>query len=231
MFNHFNRLSKSYFNNIGDKKLLYELIAKKIEPKFKNKIVLDIGNGGNFFYNYKNSKKITVLDPSNNMLTKLNDNKITKITQDARNMSIIDNKSIDTILICFVLHHINGPKYKDSIISLNKIINEAEKKLHSQGELIIVELTLNNFLFFIQKLFYQFTYFILSKFNTDMVFFYKDKIIKDSISINFKKYNLSYEKIKMFGWLDPLLGTFPGIIKIPSFLMPTTLKIFYVKKN
>ena len=87
MFNHFNRLSKSYFNNIGDKKLLYELIAKKIEPKFKNKIVLDIGNGGNFFYNYKNSKKITVLDPSNNMLTKLNDNKITKITQNPANIT------------------------------------------------------------------------------------------------------------------------------------------------
>ncbi len=231
MFNHFNRLSKSYFNNIGDKKLLYDLLAKKIEPKLKNKIILDIGNGGNFFYNYKNSKKIIVLDQSSEMLTKLKDNKITKITQDARNMSNIDNRSIDIILICFVLHHINGPKYEDSIISLNKIINEAEKKLHSQGELIIVELTLNNILFFFQKLFYQFTYLILSKLNTDMVFFYKDKIIKDSISLNFKKYNLFNEKIKMSGWLDPLLGTFPGIIKIPSFLMPTSLKIFFVKKN
>ena len=41
----------------------------------------------------------------------------------------------------------------------------------------------------------------------------------------------SIEKIKMQGWLDPLLGTFPGIIKIPAFLMPTRLKIFYVKKT
>ena len=57
MFNHFNRLSKSYFNNIGDKKLLYDLLAKKIEPKLKNKIILDIGNGGNFFIIIKIQKK------------------------------------------------------------------------------------------------------------------------------------------------------------------------------
>ena len=74
-----------------------------------------------------------VLDQSSEMLTKLKDNKITKITQDARNMSNIDNRSIDIILICFVLHHINGPKYEDPIISLNKIINEAEKTTFSRG--------------------------------------------------------------------------------------------------
>ena len=91
-----------------------------------------------------------------------------------------------------------------------------QKKLHSQGELIIVELTLNNILFF-SKTILSVYHLILSKLNTDMVFFYKDKIIKDSISLNFKKYHLFNEKIKMSGWLDPLLGTFPGIIKIPSF--------------
>ena len=84
---------------------------------------------------------------------------------------------------------------------------------------------------FLQKIFYKITSFILSKLNTDMVFFYSDEIIQNSIKQNFKKYNFSIEKIKMQGWLDPLLGTFPGIIKIPAFLMPTTLKIFYVKKT
>ena len=40
----------------------------------------------------------------------------------------------------------------------------------------------------------------------------------------------SLYKIKMKGWLDPLLGTFPGIIKIPAFLMPTSMKIFRLRK-
>lgn len=231
MFNHFNRLSNSYFTNIGDKKELYNLIAKKIEPLIRNKIVLDIGNGGNIFYNYQKAKKIIALDPANEMLTKISDKKIVKINQDARNITEITNSSVDIILICFALHHINGPKYKDSISSLNKILFAAEKKLNFDGQLVIVELTLNRLLFFLQKLFYRITYFILSKLDTDMVFFYSDGIIKNSINLNFKEYNLSIEKIKMQGWLDPLLGTFPGIIKIPAFLMPTKLKIFYVKKT
>ncbi len=231
MFNHFNRLSNSYFTNIGDKKELYNLIAKKIEPIIRNKIVLDIGNGGNIFYNYQKAKKIIVLDPANEMLTKISDKKIIKINEDARNITEITNSSVDIVLICFALHHINGPKYKDSISSLNKILFAAEKKLNFDGQLVIVELTLNSFLFFLQKLFYRITYFILSRLDTDMVFFYSDEIIKNSINLNFKKYNLSIEKIKMHGWLDPLLGTFPGIIKIPAFLMPTKLKIFYIKKT
>ena len=194
MFNHFNRLSNSYFTNIGDKKELYNLIAKKIEPIIRNKIVLDIGNGGNIFYNYQKSKKIIALDPANEMLTKISDNKIIKINEDARNITEITNSSVDIVLICFALHHINGPKYKDSISSLNKILFAAEKKLNFDGQLVIVELTLNRFLFFLQKLFYRITYFILSKLDTDMVFFYSDEIIKNSINLNFKKYNLSIEK-------------------------------------
>ena len=231
MFNHFNRLSKSYFTNIGDKKELYNLISRKIEPIIRNKVVLDIGNGGNIFYNYKKAKKIIVLDSANEMLAKIRDDKIIKINEDARNLTEITNSSVDIILISFALHHINGPKYMDSINSLNKILFGAEQKLNLDGELVIVELTLNRSLFFLQKIFYRITSFILSKLNTDMVFFYSDEIIQNSINQNFKKYNLSIEKIKMQGWLDPLLGTFPGIIKIPAFLMPTSLKIFYVKKT
>ena len=176
------------------------------------------------------SKKIIVLDPANEMLTKIRDDKIIKINEDARNITEITNSSVDIILISFALHHINGPKYMDLINSLNKILFAAEQKLNLDGQLVIVELTLNRFCFF-YKIFYRITSFILSKLNTDMVFFYSDEIIKNSINLNFKKYNLSIEKIKMHGWLDPLLGTFPGIIKIPAFLMPTKLKIFYIKKT
>jgi hypothetical protein len=63
-----------------------------------------------------------------------------------------------------------------------------------------------------------------------MVFFYNDETIINSLSkiLNLKK--IEIQKIEMKGWLDPLLGTFPGIIKIPAFLMPTNMKIFTLKK-
>ena len=45
------------------------------------------------------------------MLTKIRDDKIIKINEDARNITEITNSSVDIILISFALHHINGPKY------------------------------------------------------------------------------------------------------------------------
>tara|TARA_B100000989_G_scaffold232658_1_gene179460 strand:+ start:2582 stop:3277 length:696 start_codon:yes stop_codon:yes gene_type:complete len=231
MYNHFNKINQKYLHNIGDKKKLYDLISNKINPKIKNKIILDIGSGGNIFYDYKLAKKTIALDVSAKALQSLKDEKIIKIISDARDMSKIKNSSVDVILIIFALHHVNGPNYASSLESLKKIIEESFKKLNIGGELIIFELTLTSFLFLIQKLFYKITYQILKFLKTDMVFFYKDSIIIENISPAPNITKSSMQDIKMSGWLDPLLGTFPGIIKIPSFLMPTSMKMFSVRKN
>jgi ubiquinone/menaquinone biosynthesis C-methylase UbiE len=152
------------------------------------------------------------------------------IISDAKDMKEISDNSIDVILIIFALHHINGKKYSSAISSLKKVIKKSNRKLTKNGEIIIVELTLNNIFFFIERLSYKLIYYILKMLKTDMVFFYNDKTIVNSlleISINSK---IVIKKIKMNGWLDPLLGTFPGIIKIPAFLMPTSMKVFRLKK-
>lgn len=229
MFNHFNKIEKKYFKNIGDKKKIYKSIASKIEPIIKNKVVVDIGSGGNIFYDHKLLKELTVLDQSEEMLNKLEYNGI-KVKQDARNMSKIKDKSVDVILIIFALHHINGETYNSSIISLKKVLDQVDKKLNTSGELIIIEPTLNSLFYFIQKLFYKLTFLILKYFSTDMVFFYKDKVLLENLKQMNNNAQISYEQIQMSGWLDPLLGTFPGVIKIPSFIMPTRIKLFYLKK-
>ncbi len=230
MFNHFNKIQHKYKNNIGDKKKLYEILALKINPLIRNKNILDIGSGGNIFYDYGLAKKIIAIDSSEEMLKNNPDKDVITIVQDARSMTKINNKSMDVILIIFALHHINGKKYSSAISSLNKVIEESNKKLTTNGEIIIVELTLRNFIFYLQKLLYKFTYNFLKILKTDMVFFYNDKIIINclsKISINKK---IEIHNIKMKGWLDPLLGTFPGVIKIPAFLMPTSMKIFRLRK-
>ena len=213
------------------KKKIYNSIAKEINPLIKHKTILDIGSGGNIFYEYKLANKVIALDISEEMLKNLHDSDIEKIYSDARNMDKITNKSIDVILIVFALHHINGSNYESSIQSLRKIIDESFKKLKDNGELVILELTLNRLFFAIQRMLYKFTYLILKFFKTDMVFFYNDKIIIENISNSPSVADVVIKKIKMTGWLDPLLGTFPGIIKIPTYLMPTSIKLFYTKKN
>ncbi len=230
MFNHFNKIDKKYFKNIGDKKKIYNSISKKIQPLIKNKVVVDIGSGGNIFYNHKLVKELTILDQSQEMLNNLDNDKIIKIKQDARNMSKIKDCSVDIILIIFVLHHINGKTYSKSIISLKKVLHQVNKKLKPNGEIIIIEPTLNSFFYLLQKIFYRLTYLILKSFDTDMVFFFKDKILIENLKQIHNNVQIKCEQLPMSGWLDPLLGTFPGVIKIPSFLMPTRMKLFYFKK-
>lgn len=231
MHNHFNRINKKYFKNIGDKKNLYEEIKKNINSLIKDKVILDIGSGGHIFYDHNLAKKIFVLDISQEMLNSMDDKNLIKINQDARNMSKVSDKTIDVVLIIFALHHINGNSYKESIKSLKQTLNEVNSKLTDKGELFIIEPVLNKFFFVVEKLFYKIIYLILQRFRTDMVFFYNQKVIQNNLFNIFKNSSLEITNIKMTGWLDPLLGTFPGLIKIPAFLMPTSMKCFYLRKT
>ena len=158
MFNHFNKIQHKYKNNIGDKKKLYEILSAKINPLIKNKNILDIGSGGNVFYDYSLSNKIIAIDSSEEMLKNSDDKNIISIVSDARDMKEIVDNSIDVILIIFALHHINGKKYSSAISSLKRVIEESNRKLVINGEIIIVELTLNNIYFFIQRFLYKLTY-------------------------------------------------------------------------
>lgn len=230
MFNHFNKIRHKYQNNIGDKKKLYKTLSAKINASIKNKNILDIGSGGNIFYDYSLSKKIIAIDSSKEMLKNSSDKNIISIVSDARDMKEVLDNSIDVILIVFALHHINGKKYASAISSLKKVIEESNRKLTINGEIIIVELTLNNIFFFIQRFLYKFIYNILKILKTDMVFFYNDKLIVSNLQEISNNSQIQIDNIKMTGWLDPLLGTFPGIIKIPAFLMPTSMKVFRLKK-
>ena len=127
MFNHFNKIRHKYQNNIGDKKKLYDNLSAKINPSIKNKNILDIGSGGNIFYDYSLSNKIIAIDSSEEMLKNSTDKNIISIVSDARDMKEITDNSIDVILIVFALHHINGKKYTSALSSLKKVIESSQK--------------------------------------------------------------------------------------------------------
>ena len=138
---------------------------------------------------------------------------------------------LEKLLILFTLHHINGKNKYEAIKSLNKAIKEAKIKLRNNGNLIIVEPVLISFLYYIESILYKITFYILSFFKKDMVFIYSKKLLLKYFKKNFGKENVSVVKLKLTGFADPLLGTFPGIIKLPAFLMPTRMFFFKLTKK
>lgn len=229
--NHFNKIYKSYNKNIVLHKNLYKQIGKLIDSFSANKVLLDIGNGGQTPYNKSQIKKIIIYDVSKEMLNKIKDKNITKIEGDARNLNKIQDSSVDVILLLFTLHHINGKSKKKALESLKQTIKQAKIKLKNEGSLIVVEPVLNGFFYILESILYKLTFSILSFFKKDMVFIYsKNVLIKSFIEI-FQHNNLKIIKLKMKGFADPLLGTFPGIIKLPGFLMPTRMYFFQIFKK
>ena len=229
--NHFDKIYKSYNKNIGSYKNLYKQIGDLINTSIKDKTLLDIGNGGQTPYDKERPKKILVYDISSEMLNKITDKNIIKIQGDARNLNKINDRSIDVILYLYTLHHINGKNKKSALASLDSIIKQAQKKLSNDGILIIVEPVLNNIFYFIESLFYKLIFKFLSFFKKDMVFIYSKSTLVDYFIKNFKNHNIHSIELNLTGFVDTLLGTFPGIIKIPAFLMPTRMVYFKITKT
>jgi len=229
--NHFNKIYKSYNQNIILHKNLYNQIGKLINTFTTNKVLLDIGNGGQTPYDKSKVKKLIIYDISKDMLNEIKDDNIIKVEGDARNLNKIEDASIDIILFLSTLHHINGKSKNKALKSLNESINQANVKLKDNGNLIIVEPVLNNFFYMLESLFYKITFLILSFYKKDMVFIFSRKILIECLNSVFGHKKIEIVKLTMTGLIDPLLGTFPGIIKLPGFLMPTRMYFFQITKK
>ena len=88
--NHFNKIYKSYNQNIILHKNLYNQIGKLINTFTTNKVLLDIGNGGQTPYDKSKVKKLIIYDISKDMLNEIKDDNIIKIEGDARNLNKIE---------------------------------------------------------------------------------------------------------------------------------------------
>jgi ubiquinone/menaquinone biosynthesis C-methylase UbiE len=77
------------------------------------------------------AKKITVIDPSRNQLSRVTNNKINTLQGDGCNLPI-KNKSYDVVLLISVLHHLKREKQ-------NRALQEANRILKDKGTLFIIE--------------------------------------------------------------------------------------------
>lgn len=120
--------------------------------KYKNNFnvnILDIGGGnGNFsklvIQNCPNAN-ITILDPSEKLLSKVNDPKINKVIGKLPNDIPLELK-FDFIHIKEVLHHITGNTISKSRKLVKKSLNNLKSFLNDEGFLLIHELYYEGFL-------------------------------------------------------------------------------------
>ncbi len=100
--------------------------------------ILDIGNGGVFFYNTNALKKIIAVDLAYPKEIQ-NTEKITFYSGDARDLSFLETEKVDCVLMQFLLHHVVEKTRKQTDESLAKLFAEARRVLKPNGRLIIVE--------------------------------------------------------------------------------------------
>ena len=167
------------------------------------------------------------------MLSRIQEPGIMKIVSDARDLSAIKDSSIDVILFFLSIHHINGPSVKDSLATLDSILQSAFTKLKKEGILIIAEPTLPTFLFYLETFSFYLVKGLLALKKVPMMFFYNASVLRKRVANNFgvpeDKINLTYLPIE--GFVDPMGGSFPGLIKIPGWLCPTRYYLVKAVKN
>jgi ubiquinone/menaquinone biosynthesis C-methylase UbiE len=230
---HFDRISNNYQKASASWETLYEQIAERINSLITGKVILDIGNGGRFAYDLSLPKQVSAMDVSADMLSSISDPRIIKLVSDARNMHVIENSSVDIVIFVLVLHHINGKNIHQSIETLEDVLSEARSKLRPGGHLVVTEALLSPMLYRLQSIGFQLTRSFLRAFGIPMIFFYTKALLAEKIAQAFQidPQDIETTSLSINGWLDPLGGSFPGLIKIPASMQPWDFRLMIATKK
>ena len=217
---HFAKYSGQYYKNVHmSLRLLYQNIGVSISEQLKGS-VLDIGNGGVFFYNTEPLEKITAVDiayPHQMMNTE----KISFITGDARDLHFLADETYDCILMQFLLHHIVESTRQQTEDVLLSIFQESFRLLKRGGKIVIIESIVNSFVEVWENLFYTFHASILHALNRPMVKFYSLKSLTELLKRS-RFAEVQIQKIPIGNkWIPLAPALFPGILKVPPYLFPT----------
>lgn len=220
---HFDHIADRYKKAADTWESVYKKTREVIEPLIQNKLVLDIGNGGYFPYDTKLAKKVIVLDISPAMLEKIEQPNIEKVVGDARDLGNIADASVDVILFVLCIHHINGQGVRKTMDVLDQVLEACRKKLKTGGQLVIVEPTLAGALYWGEAAAFHLTKFFLNLSKVSMIFFFHVRTLREHMQKVFGVPDSQVEVISLpiLGYVDPMGGSFPGVIRIPGWLCPT----------
>lgn len=229
---HFDKIADDYKQRVHAQTEFHNIVAGELEPLIRGKEIIDIGNGGVFAYDYKLAKRVTAMDISPRMLETITDPQINKIVGDARSMDGIPDNSLDVIIINQVLHHVNGDDFQETSAFQDQIIRKCGEKLRARGEIVILEPVLGQPAFRLEKSMFRFMKFLFGALGKGMIFFFSAKFIEERLKENLILPQAPMAKaLSLTGWMDPMPALFPGVLRIPTAIYPTTYMIFRAQKQ
>jgi len=219
---HFDRISQRYERASKSWRAIYERVEAHLDPLVADQRVLDIGSGGVFPYDTALPREIIALDISPNMLEAIDDPNVVTRVGDARNLEGIEDGSIDVMLFILSIHHINGDSAEKSFATLDSILASARSALRPGGHLVVVEPVLPRRWFRLQSLAFPLTRALLARLGVPMIFFYSLEFLNERLARHFAMdvSAIQTEQIVVEGRIDPLGGSFPGLVRIPRWMNP-----------
>ncbi len=145
-FNKYTFGYNAFFKLIRNDKLHYSKI-KSLSGINESALILDVGGGTGLIAEFfvDGCKKVTVLDPSEKMLSKVKSEKIVKIVGDCQKIPFED-ETFDLVYCVDAMHHFtNGLKKEEYNTTTEKNIKEMLRVLKNDGSLIVVEFDIERF--------------------------------------------------------------------------------------
>lgn len=229
---HFNSIAARYAGSLETLKPLYEAVREELNGLVAGKSVLDVGNGGIFPYDRTLALTVTVLDISPEMLKKVPSEGVRKIVSDARDMKDCEDESFDVVIFNLSLHHIAADTLDATQEGLRGALAEGWRTLRPGGDLIVYEPVLGCALHALGRGLFRPVRAALALAGVPMVFFQSRASLKRLLAeaSGLKPAAVSVAAAPVTGWSDPLGGTFPGYLLLPTALYPTRFELFRARK-
>lgn len=229
---HFDRIADRYEGAADTWSSLSRQVREQVQPLVRDKVVLDVGNGGFFAYEPRDAREVTAFDISPAMLERIDAPGVRKVVGDARTLEGIERDSVDVLLFVFALHHIVGSNLRDTLDVLDRVLAAAHTRLRRGGRLIVAEPVLRGLLYSLESALFPVTRTALRALKVPMIFFYSRALLADRIRQHFSAESATVQSLEMVvdDPVDPLGGSFPGLISVPSWLRPTDYFLFQCVK-
>ena len=117
---HFDNISQHYQKSAESWQMIYEQAGQQLDPLVRDRLVVDVGNGGRFAYDTSLPARVIAVDVAPQMMVAITDPRIQKIVDDARDLNKFPDGSIDVLVFSLVMHDINGANLAESRATLNQ---------------------------------------------------------------------------------------------------------------
>lgn len=229
---HFNAIAERYAGSARTLKPLYDAARAILDGLVTGKDVLDVGNGGIFPYDRTLASSVTVLDLSPEMLERVPSEGVVKIVSDARSMDACADENFDTVLFNLSAHHIAGGTFEETAAGLSEVFAEGFRTLRPGGDLVVYEPVLSSGLYALQSFLFAPIRGMLKLAGVPMVFFQSRTSLRRLLAeaCGLTPAMIAVTPLRVSGWSDPLGGTFPGLLLLPTALYPTRFELFRAGK-